>query len=44
MQLEALLELHLLQRVGFSSEEIANIAKAGPRLSQKVRYGRKLLQ
>lgn len=39
MKLEALLELHLLQRVGFSPERIATIAERSGRLPQKLRFG-----
>ncbi len=38
MRLEALVELHLLQRIGFTPDEITNLAKSGQRLPQKLRY------
>lgn len=41
MQLEVLLELRLLQRIGFSFDEIATIARSGSGLSQKLKYIRK---
>ena len=39
-QLEALLELHLLQRLGFSAENIRQIAGSSYRFSQKLKWSK----
>lgn len=40
MQLEALLELHFLQRIGFSGSEIRDLAHRSHRFSQKLKWPR----